>query len=144
MYSGNHRTVEARRDLWRSSSPNPYSSRVPQSPLPSIMSWNISRERDSTTSLRSLFQSSVTLIVKMFFLMFRQNFPCFSSCQLPLVLSLGNTEQVSKSGIKALESQCGICGSQSVTQFNTNIYFKNNLFLNSTGQHGVTCSQGTT
>lgn len=30
------------------------------------MSWNISRERDSTTSLRSLFQSSVTLIVKIF------------------------------------------------------------------------------
>jgi len=38
---------------------------------------NISREGDSTTSLGSLFQCSVTLRVKKFFLMFRWNFLCF-------------------------------------------------------------------
>ena len=37
-----------------------------------------SREGDSTTSLGSLFQGSVTLGVKKFFLMFRRNFLCFS------------------------------------------------------------------
>ena len=54
---------------------------------------NISREGDSTTSLGSLFQCSVTLRGKKFFLMFRQNFLFFSLCPLPLVLSLGTTEK---------------------------------------------------
>jgi len=54
---------------------------------------NISREGDSTTSLGSLFQCSVTLRVKKFLLMFRWNFLCFSLCPLPLVLSLGTTEK---------------------------------------------------
>jgi len=54
---------------------------------------NISREGESTTSLGSLFQCSVTLRGKKFFLMFRQNFLCFSLCPLPLVLSLGTTEK---------------------------------------------------
>ena len=54
---------------------------------------NISREGDSTTSLGSLFQFSVTLRGKKFFLMFRWNFLCFSLCPLPLVLSLGTTEK---------------------------------------------------
>ena len=54
---------------------------------------NISREGDSTTSLDSLFQGSVTLRGKKFFLMFRRNFLCFSVCPLPLVLSLGTTEK---------------------------------------------------
>jgi len=54
---------------------------------------NISREGDSTTSLGSLCQCSVTLRGKKFFLMFRQNFLCFSLCPLPLVLSLGTTEK---------------------------------------------------
>ena len=53
--------------------------------------FNISREGDSTTSLGSLFQCSVTLRGKKFFLMFRRNFLCFSLCPLPLVLSLGTT-----------------------------------------------------
>ena len=39
--------------------------------------FNISREGDSTTSLGSLFQGSVTLRVKRFFLMFRRNFLCY-------------------------------------------------------------------
>jgi len=38
--------------------------------------WNISREGDSTASLGSLGQGSVTLRGKKFFLMFRQNFLC--------------------------------------------------------------------
>jgi len=53
---------------------------------------NISREGDSTISLGSLFQGSVTLRGK-FFLMFTWNFLCFSLCPLPLVLSLGTTEK---------------------------------------------------
>jgi len=39
---------------------------------------NISREGDSTTSLGSLFQCSVTLRGKKFFLMFRRNFLCWA------------------------------------------------------------------
>ena len=49
---------------------------------------NISREGDSTASLGSLFQCSITLRGKKFFLMFRRNFLCFSLCPLPLVLKL--------------------------------------------------------
>ena len=48
---------------------------------------NISREGDSTTSLGSLFQCSITLRVKKFFLTFSWSFLCFSLCLLPLVLS---------------------------------------------------------
>ena len=55
--------------------------------------WNISREGDSTASLGSLFQGSVTLRGKKFFLMFSWNFLCLSLCPLPLVLSLGTTEK---------------------------------------------------
>jgi len=54
---------------------------------------SISREGDSTTSLGSLFQCSVTLRGKKFFLMFRWNFLFFSLCPLPLVLLLGTTEK---------------------------------------------------
>ena len=54
---------------------------------------NISREGDSTTSLGSLFQCSVTLRWKKFFLIFRRNFLCFRLCPLPLVLPLGTTEK---------------------------------------------------
>jgi len=43
---------------------------------------NISREGDSTASLGSLFQCSITLRGKKFFLMFRQNFLCLSLCPL--------------------------------------------------------------
>ena len=54
---------------------------------------NISREGDSTTSLGSLFQCSVTLRGKKFILIFSWSFLCFSLCPLPLVLLLGTTEQ---------------------------------------------------
>ena len=54
---------------------------------------SISREGDSTTSLGSLGQGSITLRVKKFFLMFSWNFLCFSLCPLPLVLPLGTTEK---------------------------------------------------
>ena len=84
------------RDLCGSSSPTPCQSRVTYSRLHRTLSrqvLNISREKESTTSLGNLFQGSVTLRVKKFFLMFRQNFLCFSLCPLPLVLLLGTTEK---------------------------------------------------
>ena len=46
---------------------------------------NISREGESTTSLGNLFQFSITLRGRKFFLMFRQNFLCLSLCPLPLI-----------------------------------------------------------
>jgi len=77
----NHRMVGVGRDLCRSPSPTPCQSRVTYSRLHRTLSrrvWNISREGDSTTSLGSLCQGSVTLRGKKFFLMFRCNFLCFS------------------------------------------------------------------
>jgi len=74
----------------------PCQSRVTYSRLHRTLSrqvLNISREGDSTTSVGSLCQCSVTLRVKKLFLMFRRNFLCFSLCPLPLVLSLGTTEK---------------------------------------------------
>jgi len=82
------------RDLCGSPSPTPCQSRVTQSRLHRTASrrgWNISREGDSTVPLGSLFQCSVTLRGKKFFLMFSWNFPGFDLCPLPLVLSLGAT-----------------------------------------------------
>ena len=70
-------------------------SRVTYSrPQRTLSRWvlNISREGDSTTSLGSLGQGSVTLRGKKFFLIFRQNFLCFSLCPLPLILLLCTTE----------------------------------------------------
>ena len=58
---------------------------------------NISREGVSTTSLGSLFQCSVTLRGKKFFLMFRQNFLCFSLCPLPLANLALNTSREGES-----------------------------------------------
>jgi len=49
---------------------------------------NISREGHLTTSLGSLFQCPVTLIVNKFFLVFMWNFLCASLHPLSLVLSL--------------------------------------------------------
>ena len=92
--SQNHRIVGVGRDLCGSSSPTPCPSRVTQSRLHSTAArrgWNISREGDSTASLGSLGQGSVTLRGKKFFLKFRRNFLCLSLCPLPLVLSLGTT-----------------------------------------------------
>ena len=84
------------RDLCGSPSPTACPSRVTQSRLHRTLcrrGWNISREGDSTASLGSLFQGSVTLRGKKFFLGFRRNFLCLSLCPLPLVLSLGTTEK---------------------------------------------------
>ena len=72
--SQNHRMFGVGRALCGSSSPTPCRSKVTQSRLHSTTSrrvWNISREGDSTTSLGSLGQGSITLRVKKFFLMFR-------------------------------------------------------------------------
>jgi len=74
----------------------PCQSRVTYSRLHRTLSrrvLNISREGDSTTSLGSLCQGSVTLRGKLLFHTFRRNFLCFSLCPLPLVLSLGITEK---------------------------------------------------
>ena len=71
--SQNHRMFGVGRDLYGSSSPTPCRSRVTQSRLHRTLSrWclNISREGDSTAPLGSLFQCSITLRVKKFFLMF--------------------------------------------------------------------------
>ena len=90
----NHSMVGVGRDLCGSPSPTLCPRRVTHSRLHSTASrrgWNISREEDSTTSLGSLGQGSVTLRVKKFFLMFSWNFLGFSLCPLPLVLSLGTT-----------------------------------------------------
>ena len=51
--------------------------------------WLLRRE----TSLGNLFQCSIALTVKKYFLMFRGNLLCFSLCPLPLVLSLGTTDK---------------------------------------------------
>jgi len=62
----------AGRALWGSPSPTPFQSRVTQSRLHKTASrrgWNISREGDSTASLGSLGQGSITLRGKKFFLM---------------------------------------------------------------------------
>jgi len=63
-YSQNHRIVGVGRDLCGSPSPTPCRSRVTQTRLHSTTArrgWNISREGDSTASLGSLGQGSVTL-----------------------------------------------------------------------------------
>jgi len=94
--SQNHRMVGAGRDLCGSPTPTPCRSRVTYSRLHRTLSrrvLNISREGDTTASLGSLCQGSVTLRGKKFFLTFRRNFLCFSLCPLPLVLSLGTTEK---------------------------------------------------
>ena len=75
---------------------------------------NISREGDSTASLGSLFQCSVTLRGKKFYFVFRRNFLCFSLCPLPLVLSLGTTENSflilqNQCVVTSLGSSCGTC-----------------------------------
>jgi len=66
----NHRIVGAGRNLWRSLVSTFLLKQVPQSRLHRKASGglNISREGDSTTSLGSLSQGSVTLTVKKFFL----------------------------------------------------------------------------
>ena len=86
------RMFEIARDHWRSSSPI---SLLNQGHLKSVaqnyvqMALEISKTGDSTTSLGNLCQCSVTLTVKMCFLMLRRS--TFSLCPLPLVLSLGTT-----------------------------------------------------
>jgi len=74
--SQNDSMVGVGRDLCGSPSPTPCRSRVTHSRLHRTLSrWvlNISREGDSTPSLGSLCQGSVTLRGKKFFLMFSWN-----------------------------------------------------------------------
>lgn len=53
----------------------------------------ISKDGDSTTSLSSLYQWSINHTGKKYFLLFRQNFLCFSLCSLLHVWVLGTTEE---------------------------------------------------
>lgn len=57
--------------------------------------FNISREVDYKTSLGNLYQYSVMLIVKNFFLIWRWNILCFILCPLPLVLVTGHHQKES-------------------------------------------------
>jgi len=59
--------------------------------LGSVWGLNLPREGHSPASLGNLCQGSVTLRGKKFFLSFSWNFPGFSLCPLPLVLSLSTT-----------------------------------------------------
>lgn len=82
------------RQLWGLSGPTPCSSRATQSQLPSAVSkrlLSMSKVGDSTTSLGTLCQSSVTLTGKKCFLMCRGNLLCSGLCPWPLVLPLGTT-----------------------------------------------------
>jgi len=75
-----HRITECSGLEGTSVGPSPCRSRVTQRRLHRTLSrrvWNISREADSTTSLGSLCQCSVTLRGKKFFLMVRRNFLSF-------------------------------------------------------------------
>ena len=81
--SQNHSMVAVRSDLCGHPVQPLCRSRVTYSRLHRTLSrrvLNISREGDSTTPLGSLCQCSITLRGKKFFLMFRQNFLCFSLC----------------------------------------------------------------
>lgn len=80
--------VKVRKDLLRSSRPNPSSSRLPRS-----LSWflSISKEEDSTTFLGNLFHCSVTGTVQKHFLMLRWNLLYSRLC--PLLLVLGTDEK---------------------------------------------------
>ena len=99
LLSQNHRITESQNvGGWKGPLEIPHpticQSRVTQSRLHSTAArrvWNISREGDSTAPLGSLGQGSGTLRGKKFFLGFSWNFPGFSWCPLPLVLSLGTT-----------------------------------------------------
>jgi len=84
------------RDLWGSSGPTPlpkqgHLQQVPQDCVQAGLEYL--QRRRIHNPLGSLFQGSVTIQVKKFFLVFRWNFLCFSLCPLPLVLSLGTTEK---------------------------------------------------
>ena len=98
MQSQNHRMVEVGRHFWRSSGPNPLLKQghlllVAQDHVWMVL-WYL-QGAESTASLDYLFQNSVTLTVKKYFLTFRSSILCL----LPLILSLGTTA-------KSLPSSC--------------------------------------
>jgi len=81
------RIIGTGRNFWESPNPTLLLKQVHCSRLyRKASSWvlNISREDDSSTSLGSLFQFSVTRTVKEFSCMFLWNFLCCSFCPLPL------------------------------------------------------------
>lgn len=55
--------------------------------------FNMCRYGNSTTSLSNLRQCLSTPTMDKNFLMFRLYIPCFSLCPLPLILSLGTSEE---------------------------------------------------
>ena len=99
--------VEVGRDLWRSSSPSPCSSRVTFPRIVCRWLLNISKEGDATTSVGNVFQSSVTLSVKKFLHMFRQTFLCFDLCPLPECLLLGRNSVLKRPELPILQPSPG-------------------------------------
>ena len=128
LTSQNNRMVEVGRDYLELSSLTPVLQGSRRA-LPRITSrWvlSISSDGHTTTSLCSLFQCSVALEVKKFFLTWRQNFLCFRLSSLSLTLLPGTTENspavglcwtLSRSSLSALNwgaqnwaqySRCGL------------------------------------
>ena len=95
---GSNPRITASRELEGTSGDHPVhppAKAVPWSKLHRKVSrqiWSVSRQGDSTASLGSLFQCSVILTVKKFFLLLRWDFLCSSLYPLPLVMLLGTTK----------------------------------------------------
>ena len=105
----NQRMVGVGRALCGSPSPTPCRSRVTQSRLHSTASrrsLNVSREGDSTASLGSLSQGSVTLRGKKFFLGFFRCYP--SSRASSFVLRRGWQRSKLFRALEKLQSSCGL------------------------------------
>jgi len=86
--SEDHRTVGVERPLWGSSSPQVHLEQAAQGHIPAGFEYLQRRRLHNTSG-----QCSITLKVKKFFLMFSWDFLRFGLCLLPLVLSLGPTEE---------------------------------------------------
>lgn len=80
-----HRTAQAGRHFWKSSTPNPCSGRVSYRRLLRVMStWvlNISKAADSTTSLGNWWQCLITLTEKKSFFLCWGGISCISVCPI--------------------------------------------------------------
>lgn len=91
----NHTVCEVGKHFWRPSGPNlllkqKHPGQGAQAHIQ--VDFEDIRGGDYTTSLDSVCQCSITCIVKKCFLMFRRILLCFSLCPMPLVLSLGTSE----------------------------------------------------
>lgn len=80
MKRSHRRTAGVGRDLWRSDPPA--QTERPRVVCPGPRLLNISKEGDSSASLRNLFQCLVALTVRKCLLIFRQSLPCFGLCHV--------------------------------------------------------------